>query len=45
MNIDGASSSVNGNARAGGLVKDSIGRWFGGFVVNIGHCSMTKSEL
>ena len=45
LNTDGAFSPTNGKARAGGLIRDSIGRWLGGFVVNIGHCTVTKAEL
>ena len=45
LNTDGAFSSVNGNARAGELVRDSLGRWIGGFMVNIGYCLVTKAEL
>ena len=45
LNTNGAFSSSTGDARAGGLLQDSDGRWCGGFVYNIGRCSVTKAEL
>ena len=45
LNTDGAFYSSNGKARAGGLIRDFCGKWLGGFVVNIGHCTVTKAEL
>ena len=45
LNTDGAFSFATGDARAGGLLRDSDSRWRGEFGYNIGHCSVTKAEL
>ncbi|GKV52575.1 hypothetical protein SLEP1_g59152 [Rubroshorea leprosula] len=45
LNTDGALSHVTGLATAGGLVRDSYGKWVQGFTVNIGHTSSFMAEL
>ena len=45
LNSDGAVSGVSGLACAGGLLRNSDGKWAGGFIMNIGICSVLRSEL
>ena len=45
LNTDGAFSNSTGEARCGGLIRDSNGQWKGGFVMKIGQCSIMKAKL
>ena len=45
LNTDGASRGNPGLATAGGALRDGLGRWCGGFSINIGFCSAPLAEL
>ncbi|GKV16725.1 hypothetical protein SLEP1_g27324 [Rubroshorea leprosula] len=45
LNTDGSRLSGSGIASAGGLVRDSAGRWVHGFVANIGKATNFIAEL
>ncbi|CAL1363580.1 unnamed protein product [Linum trigynum] len=45
MNVDGAANGTQGPAGAGGALRDHLGRWNKGFVVNLGTCSAVQAEL
>ncbi|CAI9095026.1 OLC1v1030878C1 [Oldenlandia corymbosa var. corymbosa] len=45
VNSDGAVSGDTGLASAGGAIRDRYGRWRGGFLMNIGYCSITGAEM
>ncbi|KAL8170236.1 hypothetical protein V2J09_022040 [Rumex salicifolius] len=45
VNTDGAKESSMGVATAGGVIRDDSGVWLGGFVKNIGVCSVVAAEL
>ena len=45
VNTDGASHGNPGLATAGGVIRDSEGKWCGGFALNIGRCSAPLAEL
>ncbi|KAL8159786.1 hypothetical protein V2J09_001323 [Rumex salicifolius] len=45
VNTDGARESRWGMATAGGVIRNDEGRWMGGFVKNIGVCSVPCAEL
>ncbi|KAL8151867.1 hypothetical protein V2J09_021675 [Rumex salicifolius] len=45
VNTDGARESRYGMATAGGVIRNDEGRWMGGFVKNIGVCSVPCAEL
>ena len=38
LNTDGCSKGNPGIAGGGGVIRDSLGRWLGGFLVHIGTC-------
>lgn len=37
--------AIGSMATAAGVIRDSDGQWVGGFVHNIGHCTVPKAEL
>ncbi|CAA0836035.1 Polynucleotidyl transferase- ribonuclease H-like superfamily protein [Striga hermonthica] len=45
VNSDGAYHKSSGMASTGGLIRDSNGTWLGGFMRNIGICSLAGAEL
>ncbi|CAL1372532.1 unnamed protein product [Linum trigynum] len=45
LNVDGASNGNPGMAGAGGVVRDTLGNWAGGFVANIGSATACLAEL
>ncbi|KAG7615876.1 Ribonuclease H domain [Arabidopsis thaliana x Arabidopsis arenosa] len=45
LNTDGASRGNPGRASAGGVLRDALGEWRGGFALNIGICSAPLAEL
>ncbi|CAL1404047.1 unnamed protein product [Linum trigynum] len=45
LNVDGASCGNPVPAGAGGLIRDSTGRWRAGFVANIGSASAALTEI
>nr|ABW81036.1 unknown [Arabidopsis lyrata subsp. lyrata] len=45
MNTDGASQGNPGLATASGVLRNSDGKWCGGFALNIGRCSAPLAEL
>ena len=45
MNVDGAANRTSGRAGAGGLLRDSWGRWKTGLIVNIGQTDNMTAEL
>ncbi|CAL1368627.1 unnamed protein product [Linum trigynum] len=45
VNTDGASNGNPGPAGAGGVIRDAMGNWLGGFVVNIGTATAALAEL
>ncbi|CAL1355853.1 unnamed protein product [Linum trigynum] len=45
LHVDGASSGNPGPAGAGGVLRDSSGRWVAGFVANLGAATAALSEL
>ncbi|XP_061347266.1 uncharacterized protein LOC133292825 [Gastrolobium bilobum] len=45
INIDGAVRGNPGLAACGGLIRNSQGRWLGGFAYKLGICSSFKAEL
>ncbi|CAL1371641.1 unnamed protein product [Linum trigynum] len=45
VNTDGASNGNPGPAGAGGVVRDTLGNWLGGFVANIGSATAALAEL
>lgn len=45
MNTDGAAKSNPGMAAAGGVLRDSRGRWLGSFARNIGWTTSLEAEL
>lgn len=45
LNTDGAVDRVEGKAAAGGLIRDSSGRWLQGFGFHIGSCTVPAAEL
>lgn len=45
LNTDGSSKGNPGLAGGGGVIRDSLGRWCSGFVINIGICSAADAEL
>ncbi|CAL1359363.1 unnamed protein product [Linum trigynum] len=45
MNVDGAANGRQGPAGAGGILRNSEGRWIGGFVCSLGSCSAILAEL
>ncbi|CAI9112162.1 OLC1v1012555C1 [Oldenlandia corymbosa var. corymbosa] len=45
VNIDGVFHVGTGHTRAGGLIRDHLGRWAGGFNMNIGFAMVTGAEL
>ncbi|KAL8170329.1 hypothetical protein V2J09_022133 [Rumex salicifolius] len=45
INTNGAVRGELGLASAGGCIRDQLGTWLGGFVVNIGSCSVITAEL
>ena len=45
LNIDGCSKGNPGLAGAGGVIRDHMGNWIGGFARNIGICSSVTAEL
>ncbi|KAH9798495.1 reverse transcriptase domain-containing protein [Citrus sinensis] len=44
LNTDGSVRN-EGNAGAGGVIRDSIGYWISGFCMNIGECPVVMAEL
>ncbi|EEF43543.1 conserved hypothetical protein [Ricinus communis] len=38
-------SATSGQAKAGAVICYHLGRWWGGFSMNIGACSITHAEL
>ncbi|CAA0829347.1 Polynucleotidyl transferase- ribonuclease H-like superfamily protein [Striga hermonthica] len=45
VNTDGALCTASGRGSAGGLARDTYGRWLGGFLMNVGFCSITGAQL
>eukprot|EP00258_Populus_trichocarpa_P027694 XP_024443713.1 uncharacterized protein LOC112324533 [Populus trichocarpa] len=45
LNVDGCSKGNPGVAGAGGVIRDHLGVWIGGFARNIGICSSVNAEL
>ncbi|GLU14821.1 hypothetical protein SLE2022_313680 [Rubroshorea leprosula] len=45
LNIDGSYNHEMASTSAGGLIRDTIGRWISGFIVNIGSASVLLAEL
>ncbi|CAI9094305.1 OLC1v1030022C1 [Oldenlandia corymbosa var. corymbosa] len=45
LNTDGFFNPYTGMASSGGLLRDHMGRWCGGFVMNIGFASITGAKL
>ncbi|CAL1399589.1 unnamed protein product [Linum trigynum] len=45
INVDGAANGTQGPAGAGGVLRDHLGGWLKGFVVNLGTCSAVQAEL
>ncbi|CAA7037248.1 unnamed protein product [Microthlaspi erraticum] len=45
LNTDGASRGNPGSAAAGGVLRNNVGEWCGGFALNIGVCSAPMAEL
>ena len=45
LNTDGASRGNPGLATVGGALRDGLGRWCGGFSINIRFCSAPLAEL
>ena len=45
LNVDGCSKGNQGLAGAGGVIRDHMGSWIGGFARNIGICSSVTAEL
>ncbi|CAI0457207.1 unnamed protein product [Linum tenue] len=45
LQSDGSVRAPNGNAAAGGLFRDHLGRCLGAYVCNLGRCSITDAEL
>ena len=45
LNTDGCSKGNPGVAGAGGVIRDHMGSWIGGFAKNIGICSSVTAEL
>lgn len=45
LNTDGALNPALGKGGAGSLLRDSVGRWIGGFSYNIDLCGAIEAEL
>ncbi|GKV35829.1 hypothetical protein SLEP1_g44040 [Rubroshorea leprosula] len=45
LNTDGSCSLATNSASAEGLIRDSVGNWVSGFIVNVGHTSIFVAEL
>jgi len=45
LNTDGAAKGNPGQATAGGVLRDHIGKWLVGFTENLGTCSSMKAEI
>ena len=45
LNVDGYSKGNPGMAGAGGIIRDHMGTWVGGFARNIGYCSSITAKL
>lgn len=45
LNVDGCSKGNPGKVGAGGVIRDHMGSWIGGFARNIGTCSSVTAEL
>ncbi|CAL2260062.1 unnamed protein product [Prunus armeniaca] len=45
LNVDGSRRGMSGDIGAGGLIRDSVGIWHGGFVVNLGQNQILEAEL
>ena len=45
LNVDGCSKGNPGLAGAGGVMRDHMGTWIGGFARNISICSSVIAEL
>ncbi|XP_031124258.1 uncharacterized protein LOC116026974 [Ipomoea triloba] len=44
MNVDGSVSTADGSSSCGGVLRDTTGTWRGGFMYNIGSCSIGEAE-
>lgn len=45
INCDGAKTQHNGKSSAGGVLQDHQGNWLGGFMLNLGSCSVLEAEI
>ena len=45
LNVDGCSKGNPGTTGVGGVIRDHMGSWIGGFARNIGFCSSVTAEL
>ena len=45
LNTDGVANSVLGRAGGGGILRDCVGNWIGGFARFLGNCSSLMAEL
>jgi hypothetical protein len=45
LNTDGVANSVLGCAGGGGILRDCVGNWIGGFARFLGNCSSLMAEL
>ena len=44
LNVDGSVDDNKGPAGAGGVLRDSMGNWVGGFSTRLRECSMEEAE-
>jgi len=45
LNVDGSRKESNGAIGAGGVLRDHLGHWRGGFAVNLGRGKILEAEL
>lgn len=45
LNVDGMRKMVTSDNGVGGVIRNSIGEWIGGFSINLGKGQIMKAEL
>ncbi|KAH0977304.1 hypothetical protein GBA52_027023 [Prunus armeniaca] len=45
LNVDGSLMRSSGSIGAGGVIRDHLGNWIGGFAVNLGKWQILEAEL
>ncbi|BFG36621.1 hypothetical protein CerSpe_228950 [Prunus speciosa] len=45
LNVDGSCKCASGSIGAGGVIKDELGNWTGGFAINLGKGQILEAEI